>query len=99
VTAAGGDVDPGARPSLTPRQLDVLEAIAADQVTWNRESFRWWHDEGGYTLCTAQAKRLVALGLARTFMAAGYVYVRRGYVEVTPAGRAALAAAGVEADR
>lgn len=85
-TAAGQ-----ARKAMTQlSELDLLRAVRDEEITWNRESWRRWSDEDNYVLVTKVMPALEAQGLVGRHMAPGFGYVRRGYVELTPAGRRRL---------
>jgi len=78
---------------LSKKDCEILVAIERGDVTWRRHahrSYRLWSSETEYTLITPAMKRIVAAGLAETQMTAGYAYRDRGFVELTPAGKAAF---------
>jgi hypothetical protein len=79
-------------PPSGGRSTELLKQVAAENVTWvgYRRSFRLWQDEHSYTLVTRRMKRLLAAGLVRCDMAAGYTYVHKGPVVLTDAGWEAL---------
>lgn len=64
-------------------ELDLLRAVEAEEITWNRDSWRHWSDERTYVLVTKPMRALEAQGLVKRHMAPGFGYVRRGYVDLT----------------
>ncbi len=86
-TVSDGEIE-----NFQPNGADIalMREVQAENVTWNKRSFRLWSDDETYSLVTAMAKRLVQHGYLKTEMAAGFSYVQRGPVELTRLGREAL---------
>lgn len=76
---------------VTAVECELLRAVQAEEITWNRDSWRRWSDERTFVLVTKPMRALEARGLVARHMAPGFGYVRRGYVELTPGGRRRLA--------
>jgi len=85
----------------TKDERDLLQGISDGAVTWRAsptfrvrrgDTYRLWLTETAYVLASRDVGNLVASGLAKKFMAAGYQYASKGGVELTPEGYARLAA-------
>ena len=74
-------------------ELNLLQAIETGEITWRQAgrgtSYRFWVNEDHYVTVT-DAMRKVGPVYFKRCMAAGYNYVQRGYLELTPAGRERL---------
>ena len=84
--------------ALGAEELALLREVANGNVSWHERSIRLWTSEREYTLATRAGQRLVRLGLVSKEPAGGTTFATRGPIELTDAGKLALAGRGRPAE-